>query len=49
VTIAGRQLIPREQLEQLARHGENPPAVQAETPKRGKRSKGGSIADLKIV
>lgn len=51
VTIAGRRYIPREQLEELARHGENPSESRADAPpkRKNKASKAGSIADLKIV
>ncbi|MFE8600243.1 helix-turn-helix domain-containing protein [Archangium violaceum] len=48
VTLLGRSYIPREQLEELARHGEAEPKSSAEREPKRKRRVGGSIADMKL-
>ncbi|QRK06701.1 hypothetical protein F0U60_14990 [Archangium minus] len=48
VTILGRQYIPREQLEELARRGEVPAASGAPSVPKRQRRAGGSIADIEL-
>jgi len=47
VTLNGQARIPREQVEELARHGENPAPATAER-KPAKRRAGGRIADFDL-
>jgi excisionase family DNA binding protein len=48
VELLGKRYIPREQLEQLARHGEAPRESSTTGTAKRKRAADGSIADLKL-